>query len=85
MSLPPGQVPKRRYEDLWNAIIKEPGKRIRVQVKASGLMKRIRKAVWKEKSLDLNNREKFTLKCEMDVKVGAMTFWVVKTLSDEDV
>lgn len=81
---------KRRYQPIWERLIKEAkqgkvGKRVPITVRKVALFARIRKAVWKEKSLDLENREKYRLKCEFFPDTGKMEFWLELSNTAENV
>lgn len=83
----------RRYQKIWLEILKHPpGKRIRIQVHKLALMKRVRKAVWKEKDLcerkDIDGKlfkHKFRLACEIDEEGGVMVFFLIPKIDEESV
>lgn len=83
--------PARRYAGVWKKLLEgwaqfpPHGKPVIVKVRNSTLLKRVRKAIWKEKDLDLKNRILFILHCEMDKKESTLTFTLESKPTEEDV
>ena len=64
----------RKYQAVWLKLIADPNGIVRVQVRDLNSMKRVRKAIWKEKDLDTVNRGKYRLNCEMNEKDKILEF-----------
>jgi hypothetical protein len=76
---------ERRYAKLWAKILEKSGEAVTIKVVTARAMKTIRKAVWKEKNLDMENRDKYRVHCEMDEGKNRMKFWITKVLGTEDI
>lgn len=76
---------KRKYQEVWEKLIANPGQSVKIQVRKLELMRRVRKAVWKEKDLDRDNRGKWRLNCVMDETKGVMEFTLQRVLESGDV
>jgi hypothetical protein len=53
---------KRKYEHVWERLINNPEKTVKIKVNKAEILQRVRKAVWKEKDLCDRRTESGTLK-----------------------
>jgi hypothetical protein len=75
----------RKYQGVWKKCLEKGlDKPVIVRVTSIKLMQRIKKAVWKEKNLDKENRKKYRLTVEMDNENLLVTFTLVLSTIPEN-
>jgi hypothetical protein len=80
------QVPKRKYQHVWEKITATPGKSVKVKATNIAMLRRIKKAVTKEKDIDKTRtaeghvlKELWRLTSEIDIKAHTIIFKLVPT------